>query len=124
MSRPHRLALGGWRSRLDARNCCQRLGLSWTRSSRPGVHRYGILGSARAPRASQWAELDIPAFLRAVRRAFRAMAHRVHPDHGGEEAAMADLNLAYTWLMRRANKELARRGSSTAPASPPNQRGR
>lgn len=48
---------------------------------------------ALPPPMSPWAILDLPegADAEAVRRAFRRKASAAHPDHGGSNAAMAEL---------------------------------
>jgi len=57
-----------------------------------------------------------------MRAAYRAQAHLRHPDRGGSQAAMTELNLAYAVLrdpVRRAAYDRDRQPSETTERKPP-----
>ena len=62
------------------------------------------------PRGSIWHLLgvDARASIADIRRAFRARALAVHPDHGGDAATFRALRRAYDEAMRRRQREAVR----------------
>jgi len=68
-------------------------------------------------RAHELLGIDAGADLDAVKRAFRTLAHDLHPDRGGDPRAFSDLHVAYRLLV-------ARRERRTVPPAPRVARGR
>lgn len=69
-----------------------RMGLDEARSYLHDDDPLTILGLSGKP---TWGE---------IKRAYRAMALRYHPDHGGSDAAMQKINAAFTVLENRYGK--------------------
>ena len=68
-------------------------------------------------RAHELLGIDAGADLDAVKRAFRTLAHDLHPDRGGDPRAFSDLHVAYRLLV-------ARRERRAVPSAPRVARGR
>jgi hypothetical protein len=69
-------------------------------------------------RALEVLGLDAGADLRRVKRAFRTLAHDVHPDRGGDPRAFHDLHVAYRSLVARLERPDGPRASRVARGRP------
>ena len=47
-------------------------------------------------------EVEVGASKEKIKKAYRKLAHKYHPDKGGDEAKMKELNEAYTILSKPA----------------------
>ena len=48
-------------------------------------------------------EIEIDANKKKIKKAYRKLAHKYHPDKGGDEAKMKELNKAYAILTKPAS---------------------